>query len=304
MKELSELAYVTVGVKDFESWREFATQMIGLEVSEESADEMLLRHDIYNYRIRTVRDDRDDLLAVGWRVCDRKVLEDVAARLRAGGATVECMTDIEHRQRRIGGGMWLADPDGNRVEIVHGLQVSHPAPFQSPLRISGFVTDEEGMGHIGVWTDNLEGMEDFYRNVLGLRVVDRVESSKLRAVFLRCNTRQHSLAIIQRFAPGTPAKCLHHIELELKSRADLGRAYDRAQDRQIVMITLGEHPAEQAMSFYMWTPAGFGFELSWEGVRVQEDAGPETWHDDTPLWGHKFVPPPAERHKVPHIPTN
>lgn len=289
MSGIVELGYITVGVSDIPAFREFATSVVGSQVGEETDRELLLRNDWCAYRIRAVKDPVNDLLALGWCVPNETALKEFEEQLRSKGLTPKWGTTEECAERRVRQFIALDDPDGNRVEIIAGLKIDPSKHFNSPLPIAGFLTGDQGMGHFAIWTDDLERAVDFYRDGLGMRMTDRADSPVLKAAFLRCNHRQHTLALVQRPAPGTPPKILHHIEFEMLEMDDVGRAYDRALERDIVMITLGKHPAEQALSFYMHTPAGFAFELSWGGIKITDENTPETWHDEQALWGHRYL---------------
>jgi extradiol dioxygenase len=288
VNDIVELGYITVGVADLPAFRDFATNVVGCQVGEESEQELLLRNDWCAYRLRVIKDERDDMLALGWCLPNELALQQFEDRLKSHGLLPTRGSADECAARRVRGFIALDDPDGNRLEFFAGLRLVPGDHFRSPLPIAGFVTGAEGMGHVGVWTDDLERAVLFYRNVLGLRVTDRADSPRLRAAFLRCNHRQHTLALVQKPGPGVISKALHHIEFEMLEMDDVGRAYDIAEERDIVMITLGKHPAEQALSFYMYTPAGFGFELSWGGIKIRDDT-PETWHDEKSFWGHRFL---------------
>jgi 2,3-dihydroxybiphenyl 1,2-dioxygenase len=289
MSDIVELGYVTVGVTDPAAFKSFATEVVGCQVGEETADEILFRHDWSVYRIRALRAPANDILAMGWCMPNEEELDAFEEKLKSQGLSPHRGSPAEAAERRVRQFIALKDPDGITVEIFAGLKLSPSKHFRSPLPIAGFVTGDAGMGHIGIWTDDLERSVAFYRDHLGMKITDRVVSERLRAAFLRCNHRQHSIALVQTPGPGIIPRRLHHIELEMCELDDVGRAYDLAEARQIVMITLGKHPAEQALSFYMHTPAGFAFELSWGGIHITDDRTPETWHNEDSLWGHRYL---------------
>ncbi len=289
MSDILELGYITVGVADRTAFKQFATELVGCQIGEDNERETLLRNDWCAYRIRVLDNAANDMLALGWCVTNEAALREFETRLKSLGLNPVRGSPEEAAARRVHHFISVRDPDGNAVEVFAGLRLVPGHHFRSPLPIAGFKTGDEGMGHVGVWTDNLERAVAFYRDMMGMRITDSVESPRLRAVFLRCNHRQHTLALVQTPAPGVIPRRLHHIEFEMLEMDDVGRAYDLAEQRNIVMITLGKHPAEQALSFYMYTPAGFGFELSWGGIKILNEATPETWHDDKSFWGHRFV---------------
>lgn len=290
MTEIVQLGYVAVGVADISAFAKFATDIVGAEIGERSEEELLLRNDRYAYRIRAVHDPINDVVALGWYVPNGEILNRLEERLRSCGLTPARSTPEEAAERRVAAFISLVDPDGIPIEIAAGPAIVPEKRFNSPLGVT-FVTGDEGMGHVGIWSTDVDRSLTFYRDRLGLRVCDRFDGAGMRGAFLRCNDRQHSLALVQRVA-GPPPRKLHHIEFEYTEADDVGRAYDRAEGAQVLMSTLGKHSAEEALCFYMYTPAGFGFEVSHGGVKIHDDM-PETWHGPAPLWGLKFIPPVA-----------
>lgn len=290
MTEIVQLGYVTVGIADIPAFADFAANIIGAEIGEQSENELLLRNDRNAYRVRAVKDPVNDVLALGWHVPNLDRLDQLEQRLRSCGLDPKRGTAAEAAERRVLAFISVADPDGIPNEIAAGPMIVPERRFNSPLGVS-FLTGDEGMGHAGIWSTDLDKSVTFYRDQLGLRICDRFDGAGMRGAFLRCNDRQHSLAIIERLAGPAPRK-LHHIEFEYTELDDVGRAFDRAENAQVLMSTLGKHSAEEALCFYMYTPAGFGFEVSYGGTKIYDHL-PETSHGPAPLWGLKFVPPVA-----------
>lgn len=294
MTEIAELGYVTVGVSDLGAMKAFATQIIGAQIGEESDDELLIRNDVCAYRVRAVRSDTNDVQAQGWCVANADALASFEKRLRAREVVFTRGSAEEARIRRVTGFITVIDPDGLTVEVFHGLYIRPESPFHSPLPGGGFVTGDEGLGHVGLWVTDIERSLGFYRDIFGLHVCDRFDSPFMKGAFLSCNNRQHSLALVEKIGGQAP-RALHHIEFETREMDDLGRAYDRAERRNILMSTLGKHSAEEALCFYMFTPFGFGWELSWGGVKAADRSRPETWHNEESLWGLRYLAPSDEQ---------
>ena len=69
MTAVTELGYVRFGVSDFDAWRVFATEALGLEIGEDSTDErMYLRLDDWHHRVLLEEDGADDITGIGLRV--------------------------------------------------------------------------------------------------------------------------------------------------------------------------------------------------------------------------------------------
>jgi catechol 2,3-dioxygenase-like lactoylglutathione lyase family enzyme len=86
------------------------------------------------------------------------------------------------------------------------------------------------MGHVLLDVCDCATTERFYRDVLGFRLSDYIDTEfmgmPLHAVFLRVNPRQHSLAWASLGEP----KWLHHVMLEANALDDVGATFYRAQD--------------------------------------------------------------------------
>ena len=63
---------------------------------------------------------------------------------------------------------WFHDPFGFRHELVTG-QKRGAAPFAAGHEISGFVTGDQGLGHIVLIVPDLNEATDFYVDLLGFR---------------------------------------------------------------------------------------------------------------------------------------
>jgi len=290
MIRVSQLSYITAEVENPGAVDTFAKQLAGLETRRGTDGCLLMRNDEKSYRLRVLPGAKNDLLALGWALPDGCGMDEFEAQIRAAGWTASRGTKEAAHERMVLQLLEVTDPNGIRCEIVQGLKVEPVASFQAAVPHHGFVTGEEGMGHCAIWVDDIDATVAFYCNALGMRVSDWARSEHMTVAFLRCNKRQHSLALIQAPAPGSPTKRLHHIFMEARDLDDVGSAYDRAQAENIVVATLGKHPADGAVSFYMQTPAGFAWEIGWGGLHIDnDDTWQVTWHDSHATWGHEFL---------------
>jgi extradiol dioxygenase len=180
-----------------------------------------------------------------------------------------------------------------RHEFFYG-QLSLPGQFQPGRPLSGFVTGEQGMGHVVCVVPDLAAATRFYK-MLGFKKSDEIYAF-IDAHFFHCNPRHHTLAITE--IPRV--RGLHHIMIQLQSLDDVGLAYDLVQSRNIPLtMTLGRHPNDQMVSFYVRSPSGFEIEYGWGALEVGED-WTVTQYDAVSVWGHKMVgtSPPAALEEV------
>jgi catechol 2,3-dioxygenase-like lactoylglutathione lyase family enzyme len=82
------------------------------------------------------------------------------------------------------------------------------------------------IGHVALYVSDIKRSERFYRDVLGLEVSDVYADDMMPggAVFLRCNTDHHGIALFKS-TEANPAGCgLHHLAFEVATLDDVVRA--------------------------------------------------------------------------------
>ena len=288
----TQLGYLGLEVSDLVAWREYATQVLGLEV-ETTPETTYLRMDDYSYRIALHEGPRDDLTLLGWEVSDAAALSALADKLTAAGIQVKFGDAAAQRTRRVVDLIQFKDPDGIASEAYCGPLIERAVPFHSPRAIGGFVTGDLGLGHLTMTVDSLDKSLHFYRDILGLRLSDWVRpqpergvESNLNLAFLRCNRRHHSLAFFEMKLP----KRLHHFMLQVNAIDDVGSTYYLAQDRKIpIELSLGRHTNDGMLSFYMHTPSGFSVEYGWGALEVDEATWRTQLHTTGSSWGHRHA---------------
>ena len=288
MAAVARLAYLGLEVSQPDAWLRFATGVLGLEAGPRASDGALpLRLDDYAQRIRLHEGKSDDVAYIGWETADGGELAALVLRLKRAGVEVRSGTPAEIEARKVDALAVTKDPNGIRVELAQGPKRGD-RPFRSPAVSSGFVTGEEGMGHVFLFVDDSEKTDAFYRELLGLRLSDYIDAKlgavAMHAVFLHANPRHHSLA----FTKAPMRKRLGHFMLEVNAVDDVGVAYDRCQDAGVpIRYGLGRHPNDRMISFYGVTPSGFAFELGWGGRKVEEASWQIKTYRNISDWGHR-----------------
>ncbi len=280
------LGYLGFGVSDFDAWRAFATNVLGL-MPGEGADGRRFRTDSQSWRI-ALEPGNDDLVYVGFEVAGSSELDAVRRRLRDAKVAVEDGDAALVRERGVTQLIRCRDPDGLAVEVYFGPSERVEAPFASPAGVSGFLTGEQGIGHVVLTTPDIAKARAFYQDVLGFRLSDiitmRFGPNSFEMEFFHCNPRHHTIAFIPLPAP----KKMHHFMLQANTMDDVGFALERAEGAKVpITSSLGRHTNDQMVSFYARTPSGFEVEFGY-GARVVDDA---TWrvsrYDKPSIWGHK-----------------
>jgi 2,3-dihydroxybiphenyl 1,2-dioxygenase len=286
MAAVTQLGQLTISVSDLESWERFATGVLGLQAAARDVDgSLLLRMDDHHHRFRVEATGQDDVATVGWEAATTADVEDIAARLEAAGVAVRSATREEAERRHVESLIAFEDPDGHALEVFSGPELA-PGAFASPKGIdAGFVADGLGLGHLVLDTADLPRAIAFYTSMLGMKESDYINIGRLKAGFLHCNPRHHSIAF---FEMPRGKKRINHFMIQLANMDDVGRAYDQVLDEQIPLyLTLGKHNNDHMVSFYMGNPSEFGVEYGWGGREI-DDCSWQVEHLTTgSFWGHR-----------------
>lgn len=289
MGKVNRLGYAGFEVSDLDRWELFATEVLGMQVArKEGGRSISLRMDNHEQRLVLTKGAADDVAFFGWEVNTEAELDALADRIAAAGIGITRGDAAEAQERRVEKLYHCQDPDGNRVELYFGPKLTN-VPFHSAVLTSTYVTGNQGMGHyFHVAKTDRQATLDFYVGLLGLQYSDFIRQELAPglvadAAFLHCNPRHHSMAVA--FFPIVP-KHLHHFMIEVASLEDLGRAYDRCRALEFPLeLSIGMHPNNKSLSFYVRSPSGFSFEVGWGGI-VIEDGWSVKSYDRLSAWGH------------------
>ena len=288
--QVSSFGYLGFSVSDLSRWKSFGADFLGLGVASEDDDTIKFRNDDRAWRIAAHRGDADDIAYAGFEVANADALAAIRGKLQEGGVAIEEATADLRKQRGVKDLVVCRDPDGLRVEIFYGPLEKFDTPFRSGCVASGFVTGDQGLGHIVLMTPDLPRMRAFYSGILGFKLSDTIDipisgELTISLEFYHCNRRHHTVALGPTM--GTGGKKLHHFMLQVASLDDVGFALDRVTRYGVALRnTLGRHTNDHMVSFYAATPSGFEVELG-TGARTVDD---EDWsvvsHEKISTWGH------------------
>jgi biphenyl-2,3-diol 1,2-dioxygenase len=278
------LAYVGLGVADVAAWTRFGVDILDLEdAGPQTGGSRLLRFDDHAPRIALHPNPVNDIIYSGYSVDSARAVDRIANIFIANGDEVRAMTPAQLDARYCKGGIILKDPDGLDVEVVHGLEQGET--YKS-AHGTHFVTGDLGLGHIVLSASDIERTLAFYEK-LGFEITDYIEfvmgpAGRVRLVFLHCNERHHTLALLPLAMP----RRLNHLMFEVTSTDSVLRSYYRALEAHVPIARhIGRHTNDKMLSFYAQTPAGFDVEYGCEGVRIEAD-----WkiveYDAISIWGH------------------
>ena len=285
---ITQLGYFGLEVTDLGAWRSFVGDL-GCQVRSDSPeDQLLVRIDERHHRLQVALAQHDCLAYFGLEVPDEAELSVVRDRLDAAGFQTRAGSAQECSERHVQQLLHGTDPVGSQIEFYTGPTVDREL-FVSPVGIERFVTGGLGVGHLVIATPLMEEMIDFYVGVLGFRVSDRITEGPLDAVFLHCNPRHHTLALI-RSSEEAPRSEFHHFMLEVPTLDHVGRALDRCtRAGATVSFSLGRHTNDGMVSFYLQTPSGFHVEYGTDGRLIDEDSWDVVRYESTSFWGHEYL---------------
>jgi 2,3-dihydroxybiphenyl 1,2-dioxygenase len=293
VREDLQLGYLVLGATDTDRINAVFEGVLGLLPDPLDAGRVAYRMDDWDRRF-VVEPGADGLHALGLVARDPESYAALRARLGAHGVPLTDGTAQESRLRGVREFVAFADPAGNPVELAVGPAKARTTGYASPLVPGGFLTGNQGLGHVVLIADDRETTADFYQRVLGFELSDTSEEDTpdgpSRATFLHCNRRHHTVAVVQRLPHATSRRALGHFMIQAIEFDAVGMAYDRAVDAGMpIFRSLGRHPNDRMFSFYARTPAGFDIEFGAGAVEVGED-----WqvlhYQQISAWGHRPGP--------------
>lgn len=287
-----QLGYVSIGVSDATAWQRFAFEFLAVDTIPSSGCEgdLLLRMDDHAFRYLLRPSGEDDLRELGWEVANRNELDIIRERLVARGVTFESREFDAEQVLDAMDFIVFDDPDGLR-SVVYTAPHLPKAPVDLRRGHRGFVTGEQGSGHVVLAVKSMLETIDFYTDVLDFRVSDYIcrdgSVGGPPATFLHCNPRHHTLA----FSQGNRPRRLNHIMLQCVSFDDVGIALDMAKEQQLELVQeLGKHSNDWMTSFYVVTPSSFEVEYGWGGRTIDDATWSVVTYDHVSEWGHQRRP--------------
>lgn len=285
------MGYLLAESTRLDEWRRFAAEGLGLHVDISQPRVLACRIDAHQRRLIVREGAPEDVTAIGWQLDDAAALQLAFARLATRGISVQEGSAEEAAMRGVRRFWFFAGPKKLRTELFTDAVLS-----DLPLRMkaSGFVTGAAGMGHVAVTTREPEVMQAFWKNVFDARlsdeIKDRIDGLNLDFAFLRFNERHHSLATAStRGVRLNPLRTqIHHLNLQCASLDDVTQSYLRCRAMGYrIANTIGQHPNDRELSFYVETPSGWEIELGWNPIVVDEQTWRTATYEGISLWGHR-----------------
>jgi catechol-2,3-dioxygenase len=248
----------------------------GLNERERAGDRAYLACAHEPYSLELVRADAPGADHAGFELAREVSLDDAAAHLDSLG--------VEYR--RDDWGLHLADPDGFGIELLPSRPEDdrRPAVARSSKTLGGF--HPRRLGHVNVLTADLDEMRDFYSDVLGMRVSDRLGDA---GAWLRLGADHHTVALVDKGYAH-----FHHLAFEMTDWGELRVAFDHlAQHGRWLAWGPLRHGLGQNLCGYIRIPEEECFvELYCDMEQLEPGHEPRDWPDDvhsSNVWG--VLPP-------------
>lgn len=283
------MGYTLVESRREDEWYRFAKEALGMHVQRD-VDALVCRLDGHARRIIVTDGPAEDIAALGYQVDDEATLQVVLQRLRDRSVDVQegdtrgaALRGVERFWRVIG-------PKGMLVELF-----IRPLLSDEPLDMlaSGFCTGASGMGHVAITSCRPDAMMSFWQQVFDARISDRIDDRvsglTMDFTFMRLNERHHSVAVAcTRGIKLDPIRTrIHHMNIQPAQLEDLSAAYVRCRKLGFrIANSVGQHPNDREISFYVVTPSGFHLEYGWAPIAVDEASWAEGFHHGISVWGH------------------
>jgi catechol 2,3-dioxygenase-like lactoylglutathione lyase family enzyme len=199
----------------------------------------------------------------------------VRARLQAAG-----VDEVDPPRDAPEGGLWVRDPDGHLVNVRDEAPVAAAAELPpaynspgSPVRVARRAleppieepTTPRRLGHVMLFTPDVERQKAYYLGVLGLKLSDQVPGL---AAFLRCSADHHNLAFVQSDRPG-----FHHASFEVGGIDEIALGAERMRERGWQPAWgIGRHCIGSNFFWYMNDPWGSYAEYYCDLDYIPDDA--------------------------------
>lgn len=251
MINLLDISYVRLGTPDRPQAERYAQEILGLQRVRDAAGATYFRSDSRDHTLVYFDGNpRDHTVGFELRTADE--LEAAAAQLSNSGVKVQHGSAEACEQRHVRAFINFKDPTGNNIDLIYAPQHSGRRYFGS--RDAGVT----GFSHIGLCTSDGRRDEQFWTQILGARVSDRIGDAPL----LRIDEVHHKIALFPSQRSG-----VQHINHQVESIDDVMRSWYLLQNKGVrIAFGPGRHPTSGAMFLYFEGPDGMVYEFS-TGVR-------------------------------------
>ena len=273
---LRRIHHVCLRTSDLATAAQRWSVQFGLTIRELTPERARLACAYEPYSLELVQSDVPGADHTGYELARGVTLEDAGARLDGLGVGYEFDR----------GALRLRDLDGHGVELLAYEPDPNPRPAiaRSTTTLGGF--HPRKLGHVNSLTGRLPEMVEFYCDVLGLRVTDRLGDE---GTWLHLGADHHTVALV-----GKGYYHFHHLAFELTDWGELRVALDHlAQHGRWLAWGPVRHALGQNVAAYVRIPEEECMvELYSDMEQLSADHEPREWPDNahsSNTWG--ILPP-------------
>jgi len=223
------------------------------------------------------------LLSIDLGCEDERDLDDVQARLEAGGATVERdagSVSVTDRASQVRLTVRIAAPEARGARPAVAITPNVPGAVVRTNERAPAVFDAprppRRLGHLVIGTPDLQATRDLLVEGIGCKVSDEAVGI---IHFLRCSTDHHNIGLVH-----SPVPILQHYSWECDDLDHVGHTATALYRTDPSRHTwgIGRHFAGSNFYWYLRDPAGSFFELYSDLDVIDDD---EVWeqHGRTPM---------------------
>jgi catechol 2,3-dioxygenase-like lactoylglutathione lyase family enzyme len=205
---------MALGVRDLDRQSDFYAHGCGLQIVDRTTRHLFLRAASSHHHVLELMEDQRGLHHIAFEVASDEELDRSTGVLREFGVRIDLGPDRDV-EPGIGRLLRFRDPEGNTIELVSDVK-SVDGPY------GGGPGEPLSLNHVIVYAGNLAKQQDFFVQVLGMRVTDTVPGLM---TFLRCNANHHSFGFI-----ALPRRGLQHAAFDVANRAGLVEVIVRLGD--------------------------------------------------------------------------
>ncbi|RJQ75914.1 VOC family protein [Amycolatopsis panacis] len=274
---ISEIGHVALRVRDLAAAEEFATNVLGLHLTERTADALWFTHGTPHHSLQYIAAEEDSLDHAGLLTPDAESLAEARKRVESAGLRIIGDGPVS---RGVEDGFVFEDEDGFVFEIYSRMTRTEPGSAAGVLR-------PRRLGHFNFFVPEPRRMERMLTGLFDFRVSDRIEEG----VFLRCNVDHHGIGVF----PGRGR--IHHCAWEYPTMIEVAAIADLIDARgESVLWGPLRHGMGRNIATYVQEPSGLVQEFYCDMERIYDDAGhtPGEWtydgHKWVTLWGPHLTP--------------
>jgi catechol 2,3-dioxygenase-like lactoylglutathione lyase family enzyme len=175
------LSHIALGVRDQPRQADFYVNACGLQIAERAAEHLYLRAAGNHHHVFELIGSDHRLHHVAFEVVDDEELDRAANVLNEYGIRIEFGPNREV-EPGLGRLLRFRDPEGNIIELISNVR-------ELDATCSGAPGEPLSLNHLILYAGDLNKQQEFFVNVLGMRVTDAVPGL---LTFLRCNANHHS----------------------------------------------------------------------------------------------------------------